>query len=124
MWLGHKNIILGAYLVLVDTGLPCSLVQEPCNKFVLAGNQNLFYKCLVCKGPMMRYEAVAGKQANQPGNENPWFYKILPEILAHKSHVMSQEPVVCKHNLLQMNCKSVTCNQNLSCTVLQGIREL
>ena len=125
MWLGNKNIILGTYLGLVDKYLPCNLVQEPCNKFVLAGNQNLFYKCLVSKGPMMSYEAVVCKQANQPGNENPLYYKILQVILAHKSHGVSQEPVVCKYNLLQsLNCKSLTCNQNPSRTVLPGVREL
>ena len=125
MWLGNKNIMLGTYLGLGDKYLPCNLVQEPCNKFLLAGNQNPFYKGLVRKGPMMSYEAVVGKQANQPGNENPWYYKTLPEILAHKSLVVSQEPVVCKYNRLQsLICKSLTCNQNPSCTVLPGIREL
>ena len=124
MWLGNKNIILGAYLVLVGKYLPCNLVQGPCNKFVLAGNQNLSYKGLVRKGPMMSYEAVVCKPANQPGNENPWYYKMLPEILADKTHVVSQEPVVCKYNLPQMTCKLLTCNQNPSCTVLPGIREL
>ena len=117
MWLGNRNIILGTYLVLVDTYHP-SYQGMNCNKFVLAGNQSLFYKILAHK------KISYSKQAKQLGNQNPpYIDRIL--ILAHKSHGVSQEPVVRKHNLLQsLTCKSLTCNQNPSRTVLPGVREL
>ena len=117
MWLGNKNIILGTYLVLVDTYHP-SYQGMNCNKFVLAGNQNLFYMILAHK------RVSYSKQATQLGNQNP-LYIDRTLILAHKSHGVSQEPVVRKYSLLQpLTCKSVTCNQNLSCTVLPGVWEL
>ena len=117
MWVGCKNKILRTYLVLVDTYHP-SYQGMNCNKFVLAGNQSLFYKILAHK------IGSYSKRANQLGNQNPpYIDRTL--ILAHNSHVVSQEPVVCKYNLLQsLNCKSLTCNQNPSRTVLPGIREL
>ena len=117
MWLGNKNIIIETCLVLVDKYHP-SYQGMNCNKFVLAGNQNLFYKILA------RKTVSYSKQAKQLGNQNPpYIDRTL--ILAHKSHGVSQEPVVRKYNLLQpLTCKSVTCNQNPSCTVLPGVREL
>ena len=117
MWLGNENVTKGTCLVLVDKYHP-SYQGMNCNKFVLAGNQNLFYKILAHK------RVSYSKQATQLGNQNPRYID-RTLILAHKSHGVSQEPMVRKYNLLQpLNCKSLICNQNPSYTALPGVREL